>query len=106
MYVDIADTSALREQGLSGRSELKENEGMLFVFPEDGVYTFWMKDMSFSIDMIWISKSGTVVHVENAATPRSYPETFGPDVPARYVLEVSAGFSEAHGVSVGDVVGL
>lgn len=106
VQVDIVDTPSAQEKGLSGRSELSTNEGMLFIFPEDGIYQFWMKDMLLSIDMIWISQSGKVVYIEKNATPESYPTVFGPDTPTRYVLEVPAGFSDMHGVSVGDNVGL
>lgn len=98
----IADTPAERAQGLSGVALLKENEGMLFIFPADDRLGFWMKDMLISIDMIWLSSDKQVVHIEERVSPDSYPKTFRPDTPARYVLEVPAGWAERHGVKVGD----
>src|SRR4051812_1798797 len=62
VVVDLATTPTTREQGLSGRAALPENHGMLFVFDTPGVYPFWMKDMNFPIDMIWISNDMKVVY--------------------------------------------
>ena len=59
----VADTPEARQQGLSGRAGLGESEGMLFVFPKDGEYAFWMKDMRFSIDILWLSGNGTIVYM-------------------------------------------
>ena|SRR3989344_1658143 len=101
--VDIADSPEEREQGLSGKEGLAENEGMLFVFEEDGRYGFWMKDMLFSIDIIWLSKEGRIVDVLENAAPESYPEySFLPNVAARYVLELPAGFAKTYNVKIGD----
>jgi len=102
--VAIADTEALREHGLSGYSGLAPDEGMLFVFPSDGTYSFWMKDMLFSIDMLWIDAQGRVVDIEKAVSPDTFPQAFTPDSPSRYVLEVSAGFSDKHTIVVGSKV--
>ena len=75
---------------------------MLFIFERDGQVAIWMKEMRFSLDVIWISRYGSVVHVEREVHPDSYPKQFVPEKPARYVLEVSAGAGA--GVSVGDPV--
>lgn len=104
--VVLATTDSQREQGLSGTEPLEANQGMLFVFPEDGVYRFWMKDMKYAIDIIWIDADGRIVFIAPSVSPDTYPDSFGPDAPSRYVLEVSAGFAAAHHVSIGDRVGL
>ena|SRR3989344_2951376 len=104
--VTIVDTPESRARGLSGRSGLAESEGMLFVFPEEGKYGFWMKDMRFSIDILWLDSDGEIVHIERRVSPESYPASFLPSRPARYVLELSAGWAEAHDVSIGDRVTL
>src|ERR1035437_6315215 len=91
--VDLALTQATQAQGLSGRQSLSENEGMLFVFDKPGKYPFWMKDMNFPIDMIWIGENLQVVYIEKDARPESYPESYGPSSDAKYVLEVVSGFS-------------
>ena len=102
--VTRADTPELRTQGLSGHPGLGVSEGMLFIFPEEARHSFWMKDMLFSIDIIWISSEGRVVAIEKHASPDSFPRSFTPNTPAQYVLEVAAGFSDAHGISEGDRV--
>lgn len=101
VVAEVADTPALQERGLSGRDALLEGKGMLFVFPEDGVWAFWMKDMRFSIDIVWADASGTVVHIEQNVAPETYPQSFAPEKPARYVLELPAGFAQTHGLAEG-----
>lgn len=102
--VDVADDPAERERGLSGRAGLSANEGMLFVFPEDGQHGFWMKDMRFAIDILWLAADGTIVHLEESVAPESYPRVFTPSAAARMVLELPAGWAAGHGVRVGDIV--
>ncbi len=102
IIVDVANTPKARTQGLSGRASLKEDEGMLFIFDSSGIYTFWMKDMNFPIDIIWINQNLEVVYIKKNATPESYPATFGPEENALYVLEVVSGFSETHNLKLGD----
>ena len=106
LRVTVAATEMTRKQGLSGRAGLANDEGMLFIFPRDGTYSFWMKDMRFSIDIIWISAGGRIVYITPDVSPATYPEDFVSPTLARYVLEVPAGFTGAHGVRVGDIVGL
>ena len=100
--VDLALTEAEHTKGLSGKNELVENEGMLFIFTESGKHSFWMKDMNFPIDIVWISSDMKVVYIKKNATPETYPEAFIPDVDAKYVLEISAGFSDKNNLKVGD----
>lgn len=101
IIVDVAKTDTERSKGLSGRTSLSEEEGLFFVFPVSGDYSFWMKDMNFPIDIIWVNDGLEVISVEANALPQSYPKVFHSEVPARYVLEVSAGFAERHGVKAG-----
>jgi len=102
--VEVADTDAKRTQGLSGREGLAEDQGMLFVFDKEGYYGFWMKDMKFPVDMIWLSKDKKVTHIENDVSPQTYPEVFNSPAPSLYVLEVSAGFSAKNNIQVGELV--
>lgn len=101
LQVAIADTDALRAQGLSDTSPLKEGEGLLFVFAEDGRYSFWMKDMRYPIDILWLDAEGAVVYIEKNASPESYPTSFTPHSLARYVLEVRAGFADQYDIQIG-----
>jgi len=103
---EIRDTEAERKQGLSGRTDVPSNYGMLFVFPEKTVPGFWMKDMHVSIDMIWLSDDGTILGIEDSVSPSTYPRTFVPPEPVRYVLETRAGEARAQGWTVGATVDL
>ncbi len=104
--VDLATTPEAHAQGLSGRKELKENEGMLFVFDKPGKYSFWMKDMNFPIDIIWVSEDFKVVYIKKDARPELYPETYAPKDNAKYVLEVVSGFSDKNNLKEGGMVSL
>ena len=99
--VEIANTPQKRIQGLSGRSTLPEGHGMLFVFDGEGDWGIWMKDMKFSIDIIWADNDGKIVTIARNVAPQTYPNAFYPEEPARYVLEVPAGFTETHGIAEG-----
>ena len=101
--VEIADTAFTRMRGLSGHAPLLADEGMLFIFDEPGVYGFWMKDMLFPIDIIWLDANRNVVHIKSNADPSSYPESFAPEMPAQFVLEVTAGYTNANGIEIGSV---
>ncbi|HWP34727.1 MAG TPA: DUF192 domain-containing protein, partial [Thermodesulfobacteriota bacterium] len=103
--VEIADTEERRARGLMFRTDLAPDAGMLFVFPDEAVRVFWMKDTPLPLDMIFIGADGRIRGcVERAEpftlTPRSVPQ------PARYVLEVHAGFCARHGLVPGDPVRL
>ena len=101
--VEFADTPAERMQGLSGRDGLGVNEGMLFAFDEPGTHGFWMKDMKFPIDIIWISNN-EVIYVSSNLNPDSYPTIFSPPEPVSQVLEVKAGTILRLNVVEGDKV--
>lgn len=101
---DIADTESLRQLGLSGRESLAEDRGMLFVFQDDDPHSFWMKDMLFPIDIIWLSSDKKVIYIAKNAKPESYPSSYRPTDDSRYVIEVPSGFSDRHNISVGSNV--
>jgi len=104
LQVTIARTPEELRQGLSGTKSLPPDQGMLFVFPKADLYTFWMKDMQYPIDVFWIGEDGRIVYVAEKLSPDTYPATYRSSQPAKYVLELNAGFAEAHGVRVGDTV--
>jgi len=95
--VELAITPMERGQGLSGREVLPEGTGMLFIFEEDQHLSFWMPDMNFPLDMVWIDSSCQVVDATlNAPAPepgqsRDDLPRFSPRSPARFVLEINAG---------------
>lgn len=104
IYSYLARTPATRERGLSGRTTLGEDEGMLFIFPKPGRYAFWMKDMDFSIDMVWITAGKKVAGISSNLSPKSYPKTFSPPSAVQFVLEVPAGSAEKMGLKAGSIV--
>jgi uncharacterized protein len=104
LNVEEADTPEARTQGLSGRPTLQTEDSMLFIFDEPGIYSFWMKDMNFSIDIFWIDENLRVVYMKENASLASYPESFKPATPVKYVLETVAGFAEKNGIKIGDRV--
>ncbi|ODS41869.1 MAG: hypothetical protein MSIBF_00450 [Candidatus Altiarchaeales archaeon IMC4] len=103
--VEIADEPAERTMGLMYRDGLDKGRGMLFIFETESPYSFWMKNMKFPIDMIWINSAGGVVHIEADVPPcTSDPcQSYTPKGSAKYVLEVPANFTRKRGVAVGDV---
>lgn len=102
LQVSIADTVENRTRGLSGTPVLPPGLGKLFVFDVADTWNFWMKDMQYPLDIIWFDEERQIVHIETNVAPATYPETVEPSVPARYVLEVNAGVSNAFGWEVGD----
>ncbi len=104
LLVELATTPTERELGLSGRQALLPDRGMFFVFDSPGEWGIWMKDMRFSIDILWADTNGVVVAIEHQAIPSSYPHSFSPGKPAQYVLEVPAGFAKAHAIAIGDQI--
>jgi len=102
--VEVANTDSLREKGLSGHEPLTDTEAMLFVFPTSGRYGFWMKDVTFPIDIIWIDAQGIIVHMERSVATSTYPNIFYPTSDSTYVLEIQSGQSESLRLKNGDVV--
>ena len=110
--MDLAETPEKRTQGLSGRPVLEDGTGMLFVFQEERQHTFWMKDMRFPLDMIWINSECALADIipdiphpppdqKNSALP-----TYSPSAPGSFVLELNAGVAAASGLQTGDMMTL
>lgn len=101
--IEVAKSTEELQTGLSGRTSLAPNHGMLFVFDKDDTWGIWMKDMRIPLDIVWLNAEKRVVHIEANVQPDNYPAIFTPDQPARYVLEVNAGTVEGYGIGLGDV---
>lgn len=104
LKVDIADNEQERSRGLSGRKSLGKNEGILFVFQTPDKYSFWMKDMRFPLDIIWIDENKKISAVSKNIFPETFPASFSPSDSVKYVLEVNAGWTEKNGVKAGDLI--
>lgn len=90
-----------QKKGLSGRDSLSADQGMLFFFSNEGEHPFWMKDMRFPLDIVWISSTTEVVGISPDISPDTYPEAFFPPSPISYVLELNAGQAEKFGIVTG-----
>jgi len=101
----VADDEA-RAKGLMFRDHLRDGTGMLFLFPATGEYPFWMKNTLIPLDMIWIDEQRRIVHVKTDVPPcQADPcPSYAPGVPARYILEVSAGVARQHQLGPGNVL--
>lgn len=103
IIVDIADNDCKRELGLSNKISLN-NKGMLFIFENSGNYSFWMKDMNFPIDILWMDDNFNVIGIEKNLATSTYPETFGKEYISKYILELPAGFSDKNNIKNGDKI--
>ena len=106
--LELALTPEDQALGLMFRESLPERTGMLFVFPEEAPHHFWMKNTMIPLDMIWMDASGKVLFI-SAQTPPCKADpcgTYGPDSPARQVLEIAGGMAEKEKITVGSTLKL
>lgn len=101
---ELAISSADQERGLGGRDYLAPGDGMLFVFDTSAVRGFWMKDMNFPIDIVWIDNSRKVVGISERIATSTYPDIFLPEAPVSYVLEVAASDASSLGIATGTLL--
>ena len=98
LEVQVADTEPRRVRGLMFQEQLPYNQGMIFVFDQPGLYSLWMLNMQFSLDMIWFDDDGKIVHMEKNIPPCTTAletmtcQSITPDGNSRYILEVTSGF--------------
>jgi uncharacterized membrane protein (UPF0127 family) len=114
LFVEVASTNEQKNKGLSGRKQLQENQGMLFIFSPETKPTFWMKDMLFNIDIIWIKKNKIVYINSNVPAPNSEClsansscpplPTYFPPVAVDKVLETNAGWAKNNNIKIGDTI--
>ena len=104
----VADTNATRSRGLSGRTALDPYAGMVFVFQHNAVRQFWMKDMRFPLDVLWIRKNEVVGLARGVApyTPEGEITRFRSEKAVDMVVETYAGFIEQNGLKMGDRIEL
>ncbi|AFN74709.1 secreted protein containing DUF192 [Melioribacter roseus P3M-2] len=99
--VEIADDDIQRATGLMYREYMAENQGMLFIFPHESPQSFWMKNTILPLDIIFVDAGGNIVKIHKYTTP--YSETsYQSGKPAKYVVEVNAGFADKYGIREGD----
>jgi uncharacterized membrane protein (UPF0127 family) len=101
----VADTPAKQTLGLGKRDKLPEEFGMLFPYSDESdKRCFWMKDMRFDIDMIWLDENKKIVTIERGVSSDSYPSTFCPTEPAQYIVELNDGEADKAGLQVGQTL--
>lgn len=101
--IEIADNEYETQTGLMYRTELKENHGMLFIFPDVSYRSFYMKNTKIPLDIIYIDENMNVVSIQKNAQP--FDKTSLPsEAPAKYVLEVNAGLSDLWQLQKGDKI--
>lgn len=101
---EVADEPEEQRKGLSGRPCIDDTQTMLFVYKEPGRLCFWMKDMRFPIDIVWLDAGKNIVSISEHVDPSTYPQQFCPDGEAQYVLEFRAGAARQHQFAVGQRV--
>lgn len=104
--VELSETPTELQTGLMYRDELAWDHGMLFIFNSENKHGFWMKNMNFPIDMIWIDSNHAIVDITRGAIPCTIDpcEVYTPSLPTKYVLEVPVGFAKENGVQVGQKI--
>lgn len=101
--IEIADEEPERMRGLMDRFTLPDNAGMLFIFPEEELRSFWMKNTYISLDIIYINKNKEIVSIQKYTQPQT-TSSIPSELPAMYVLEVNAGFADKYKLQVGDKI--
>ncbi len=101
-YLNIASSNEQLARGLSGVENMPKNEGMLFVLPNSSKACFWMKQMDFNLDIIWLNEQKQVVHLEKNLSPKSYPKTYCSNQNSKYVIEMNSGFIGSKNIYLGE----
>ncbi len=110
LEVQIADNEPLRIRGLMFQDQLPPDQGMIFVFNQPGLYSLWMLNMQFSLDMIWFDQDGKIVHIEKDVPPCKTAleiaacQSIVPDEEAVYILEVTSGFIDEKNITKDSVL--
>jgi len=108
--VQVAENHLSRAKGLSGQLGLPDNHGMLFVFESPSIQTFWMKDMLFPIDIVWISDTCLVdsitpdIPIPLGSLEADKLPKYQSNNPVKYVLEITQGQTEIQDIKAGDPV--
>jgi len=103
VQLEVVSTPAAQSKGLGGRATMSNDRGMLFTFAQPTVQCFWMKDMQFSLDIVWLNSSKKVVMIEKDVSPKTYPKAFCAPTTA-YVIEINAGKAASLGIRTGETL--
>ncbi|MFH1413380.1 MAG: DUF192 domain-containing protein [Candidatus Omnitrophota bacterium] len=105
IQAEVADNDLSRRKGLMFKESLSSDQGMLFIFDNEDIHSFWMKNMKFPLDIIWISEDKRTVYIKTDVEPcKEVCNTMIPKEKAKYVLEVNSGFVDTQEIKIGDQV--
>jgi uncharacterized membrane protein (UPF0127 family) len=104
LQTEVATSPEQQTKGLAGRSCIRPDQAMLFVFDKPGYYPFWMRGMRFPIDIVWLAPNKQVVDVIEDLQPSTYPKTFTNSKPAQYIVELPAGTSRRLSIVSGTTI--
>lgn len=102
--LEVANNERSREKGLGGKDSLMNGTGMLFVYSQPNVACFWMKDVKFNLDILWFDAERKLIHKQENLSPASYPTSYCPPKPSKYVVEVPGGVAQSLSLEVGDTL--
>lgn len=102
--LEIAETREQWTIGLMNRRNMDKEKGMVFIFPEESMQAFWMKNTYIPLDIIFLDSNQEVVNIEKNAVPLNETNRYRSISPARYVIELNAGVSDKYNIKPGDTV--
>lgn len=101
--IEIAESEYETATGLMYRKSMEEKQGMLFIFPDVAMHSFYMKNTEIPLDLIFIDENFSIVSIQKEAKP--FDETsLSSQVPVKYVLEINAGLVDKWGIKIGDMI--
>ena len=106
IVLEISNSDREKVSGLSYRKSLCDYCGMLFVYKEPAVNNFWMREMNFPLDIIWLDENKKIIYIEENLKPETFPKTFGPKGSSMYVLEFNENFVKENNMKLGDKINL
>ena len=100
IVIEIAETKKARRKGLMGRPSLNMANGMLFIYEQEALRSFWMHNTVISLDMIFVDNKRRIIHIAESTRPMSKQE-YRSQMPAQYIVEVPAGFVKFFNIQKG-----
>jgi uncharacterized membrane protein (UPF0127 family) len=97
----ISDTLTKKIIGLMYEKNISSKEGMIFIFNKETNIPIWMRNMKFSIDVLWLDSNKKIVHIEKNLKPARMLDfrTYGGHIKARYVVEIKSGLVKKHHIN-------
>ena len=102
LKLEVARSEQKREEGLMNIKKMQDNSGMIFIFEDEQIRTFWMKNTYISIDIIFLDKDLKIVKIFENTKPLQTSEIYSSDYPSQFVIEANSGWVEKHNLKVSD----